>query len=215
MKYQKLTLEETRDNLIKWREQGNEEALILLINCNLGLVYYFVYRYLNQELSFDDLCSAGKEGLFKAINKFDYINHPVEKFSSYIAIAIDNQIKMELRSYNKHNHVLSFDQIIGKNDDDELKLEEIIGTDSKSLIVDVVNELRIDTIKEILQCLSPKERQIILLRYGFGKDKKRTLEEVATILGCSRQLVSKHEQKALTKMRRPGNIKKLKDFMED
>lgn len=212
----KLSLEETKKCLRAWREFSDKEALEVLMVCNGGLVVFFVKKYLGKGLTFDELKSAGDEGLLRAINKFDYKEREIEKFSSYISVAIENQIRIELKKYNKHSHVLSFDQPIGQNKDgDEMTIEELIGTDANQLIEDVISEMKIDIVREALQCLTSRERQIILLRYGLDDTHKKTQDEIAEIFGCSKSLIAKQEKKALIKMRHPRNTKKLKDFIEE
>ncbi len=212
----KLSLEETKKCLRAWREFSDKEALEVLMVCNGGLVVFFVKKYLGKGLTFDELKSAGDEGLLRAINKFDYKEREIEKFSSYISVAIENQIRIELKKYNKHSHVLSFDQPIGQNKDgDEMTIEDLIGTDANQLIEDVISEMKIDIVREALQCLTSRERQIILLRYGLDDTHKKTQDEIAEIFGCSKSLIAKQEKKALIKMRHPRNTKKLKDFIEE
>lgn len=212
----RLSLDETKNCLRAWRELADEEALEVLTICNGGLVGFFAKKYLGKGLTFEELQSAGNEGLINAINKFDYNERAIEGFSSYISIAIENQMKMELRKYKKHSHVLSFDQPIGQNKDgDELKIEDLVGTDAEQLIEDVISEMKIDIVREALQCLTSRERQIILLRYGLDDTHKKTQDEIAEIFGCSKSLIAKQEKKALIKMRHPRNTKKLKDFIEE
>lgn len=212
----RLSLDETKNCLRAWRELGDEDALEVLTICNGGLVGFFAKKYLGKGLTFEELQSAGNEGLINAINKFDYNERAIEGFSSYISIAIENQMKMELRKYNKHSHVLSFDQPIGQNKDgDEMKIEDLIGTDAEQLIEDVISEMKIDIVREALQCLTSREQQIILLRYGLDEVHKKTQDEVAEIFGCSKATIAKQEQRALVKMRHPRNTRKLKDFIEE
>ena len=212
----RLSLDETKNYLRAWRELGDEDALEVLTICNGRLVGFFAKKYLGKGLTFEELQSAGNEGLINAINKFNYNEKAIEGFSSYISIAIENQMKMELRKYNKHSHVLSFDQPIGQNKDgDEMKIEDLIGTDAEQLIEDVISEMKIDIVREALQCLTSREQQIILLRYGLDEVHKKTQDEVAEIFGCSKATIAKQEQRALVKMRHPRNTRKLKDFIEE
>lgn len=211
----RLTLDETKNCLRLWREYSDKEALELLTTCNDGLVRFIVKKYLGGRLTFDDLYSAGTLGLINGINKFDYKERAMEIFSTYISVSIENQIKMEFRKYYKHSHVLSLDQPIGyDNDGEEMRLEDILGTDSSQLIDDVISSMKIDIVREALQCLTSREKQIILLRYGLDDAHCKTQSEVALIFGCSRPHITKQEQKALIKMRHPRNTKKLKDFID-
>lgn len=212
----RLSLDETKRCLIAWQETEDKDAITLLIVSNGGLVNFFAKKYLGKGLTFEELQSAGNMGLFNAINKFNYNERAIEGFSSYISIAIDNQMKMELRRYKKHSHVLSFDQPIGQNKNgDEMTIEDLVGTDSEQLIEDVISEIKSDIVREALQCLTSREKQIILLRYGLDEIHKKTQDEVAEIFGCSKSTIAKQEQKALIKMRHPKNTRKLKDFIEE
>lgn len=211
-----LTLEETEKYLKLYREFADEDALTLLVTCNSGLVRFFAKRYLGKGLTYDELVSAGNEGLIKAINKFDYEERDIQGFSTYISVAIENAMKYELRKYHKHSHVLSFEQPLGQNKDgDELTIEDIVGTDAEELMEDVISEMKIDIVREALKSLTSREQQIIFLRYGLDDVHRKTREEVAQMLGCSQTSIANQEQKALIKMRHPRNTRKLKDFIDD
>ncbi len=212
----RLTLDETQKCLKAWREIDDKDALNALTICNSGLVTFFAKKYLGKGLTFEELQSAGTEGLLNAINKFDYKERSIEGFSSYIAVAIEHQIRRDLEKNNKHSQVLSLEQTIGQNKDgDEMKIEDIIGTDAEELFENVVAEMKIDIVREALQSLTSKELQIILLRYGLDEAHKKSLEEVAEIFGCSRTTIANQEQRALIKMRHPRNTRKLKDFIDE
>ncbi|MDD2637220.1 MAG: sigma-70 family RNA polymerase sigma factor, partial [Bacteroidales bacterium] len=207
--------EETSRILNFYRETGDQEALDLLVASNMGFVGCFVKRHLNSGVEYDDLKSAGTIGLINAINKFN-VEKPIEAFSTYISIAIDNQIKMEIKKSNKHSGVMSLDAPIGHNKDgDEMTIEDIVGTDEEQLFNDVISGLKVDIVREALQSLTYREQQIILLRYGLDDAHRKTLEEVAEMFGCSKTPILKQEQKALVKMRHPKNTRKLKDFLDD
>lgn len=211
----RLNLDETKKCLKAWRELADKEALECLMLCNGGLVALFAKRYLGKGLSFEELQSAGNLGLLKAIHKFDYETREMKAFSSYIAIAIENKMRTELKQYNKHRHVLSFDQRIGQNKDgNEKRIDDLVGTDSEQLMEDVISKMKIDIVREALQRLTPRERQIILMRFGFDQKHKKTREEIAKLLGCSGPTVASYEQKALRKMRHPRNTRRLKDFID-
>lgn len=60
--------------------------------------------------------------------------------------------------------------------------------------------MKINIVREALQRLTPRERQIVLLRYGLD-DHKKTLDQMAEMFGCSRTAVYVQEQKTLVKMK--------------
>ena len=215
MAIKRLTTDETLRVLNFYRDTGDQEALELLIISNMGLVGYFVKRYLNSGIEYDDLKSIGTIGLINAINKFN-VEKPIEAFSSYISMAIDNQIKMEIRKQKKHSGVMSLDAPVGYNKDgDEMMIEDIVGTDEEQLFNDVISGLKVGIVREALKSLTYREQQIILLRYGLDDAHRKTQEEVAEMFDCSKMTILKQEQKALIKMRHPKNTRKLKDFIDD
>lgn len=211
----RLTLDEVKQNLISYREFHNEDALILLVNCNLAFANFLAKKYSEKGVPFEDLVSAAKISLVNAINKFDYKEKPIEAFSSYICTAMENAMRFELRKYNKHSHVISFEQPIGHNKDgDEMTIEDIVGTDGEEILEEIISNIKNNVVREALNSLTSTEKQIILLRYGLDDKYKKTQEEVAEMFGCSTTLISRKEQKALIKMRHPKNTRKLKDFID-
>ena len=212
----RLSLEETKQYLICFRENNDLEAFSILVKCNQGLVKYIAYREINKGLTFDELVSAGNEGLVRAIIKFDYINKPMEMFSNYMAVSIERSIYRDIKNNNKHSGVMSFEETIthGRKDDD-LKLEDVLGTDSEELYNNVILEIKSGIVREALSSLTYHEQQLILLRYGLDQKHCKSLEELAIMYGCSKQAISMQEKKALVKMRHPRNTRKLKDFLDD
>jgi RNA polymerase sigma factor (sigma-70 family) len=59
-------------------------------------------------------------------------------------------------------------------------------------------------IREVMAQLSPRERDVLRLRFGLDDGRQRTLEEVAKVYGVSRERIRQVEAKALRKLRRPG-----------
>lgn len=212
----RLTLEETKKCLIAWQKLKDQDALTLLVTCNNGLIIYFVKKFLGKGLTFEELQSVGKEGFIRACSKIDYHDMTLTNFSSYVSTAIINQIKRELNWYSKHSHVISFEEPIAfSKDGDEMKVEDLLGSDPEELIENVIAEIKSDILKEALQSLTSRERQIILLRYGLDDKHRMTQSEISKLFHCSKQTISIQEQKALRKMRHPKNTRKLKDFIEE
>lgn len=211
-----LALEDVEKLLRAWRESNDKEALNLLVAGNGGLVGFFAKKHLGKGLSFEELISAGNVGLLNAINIYDYEGRGMQTFRSYISVSIENGMLMEIRRYKKHSHVMSLNEPIGTSKDgDELTLEDILSTDPDVLIDNVIEGMKNDIVKDALKSLTTREQKIILLRYGLDDDHRKTQEEVAEILGCTKATVSNQERKALIKMRHPRNTRKLKNLIEE
>lgn len=195
-----LTLSEEKEYLRRYRE-GDLEARKLLIERNLRLVAHVVKKYQNSEEELDDLISIGTIGLIKAISTFD--PHKAARLSTYAARCIDNELLMMFRARKKYSREVSLYEPIGTDKEgNEINLLDII----ESPPVDVVEDC---FVKENIACLlsslktalSPREYEVICLRYGLFGEKEMTQREIAGRLSISRSYVSRIEKNALHKLR--------------
>ena len=146
------------------------------------------------------LVSIGSIGLIKGINTFS-IGKNI-KLATYISRCIDNEILMYLRKNKKIRQEVSIDQALSYDGDgNELHLEDIIGTD-KDLVSKNIEEKNDKSlmIKEILN-LKPRDRDIMVLRYGLLGNDEFTQKEVAEKLGISQSYISRIEKKVIKKLK--------------
>ena len=171
-------------------KQGDEHARVKLVEHNIRLVLSEVTRKFNTvEYDKKDLVSIGNVGLMKAITTFD-ISKKVE-FSTYAIRCIDNEILMFLRKFKKYSNDDSLDRIINydKNDTD-LKVKDTISDDTDIVEEYTDNEMHL-AIRQIVKDLPERDREIIMLHFGFYNDRIHTQKEIAEILSISRSYVSK------------------------
>jgi RNA polymerase primary sigma factor len=69
-------------------------------------------------------------------------------------------------------------------------------------------------VEDILDTLTPRERQVLQLRFGLIDGHQRTLEEVGKRFGVTRERIRQIEAKAPRKLRHPSHSMKLKDYLE-
>jgi len=69
-----------------------------------------------------------------------------------------------------------------------------------------------EQIEDVLSTLSPREHQIIQLRFGLEDGQSRTLEEVGKVFNVTRERIRQIEAKAIRKLRHPSRSRKLKDY---
>ncbi len=69
-------------------------------------------------------------------------------------------------------------------------------------------------LDEVLHTLTPREMQVLKLRFGFDDGRSRTLEEVGKEFNITRERIRQIEAKALRKLRHPSRAKKLKNYLD-
>ena len=177
-------------------EKGNEDARQKLILHNLRLVSHIVRKYYSSARNPEDLVSIGTIGLIKAVDTFQVQNGT--RFATYAAKCIQNEILMYFRSQKKLASEISINETIDiDRDGNPLTYIDVICCEE-----DIAEEIdRKITTQKMLRCinalLTPRERQIIMMRYGIGGIKPQTQREIATSLGISRSYVSRIEKSAL------------------
>ena len=194
-----LSAEEETDCFIK-KEAGDEGARQKLILHNLRLVSHIVRKYYSTAKNAEDLVSIGTLGLVKAVDSFKV--ETGTKFATYAARCIQNEILMSLRASKKLSAEVSLDDNIDvDNNGNPLTYIDVISSD-ESLEEEIEKKIAsAKAIKLVNTVLSPRERQIILLRYGLTGKKPLAQREVAELLKISRSYVSRIEKTALEKLR--------------
>jgi RNA polymerase primary sigma factor len=71
-----------------------------------------------------------------------------------------------------------------------------------------------ENIEEVLAALSPREAQVLRMRFGLSGERAMTLEEVGSRFGVTRERIRQIEAKALRKLKHPSRRKKLQDFLD-
>ncbi len=99
--------------------------------------------------------------------------------------------------------------------DGDGKLGDVIQQVAISPIEKATAELLKDDLSAALRVLSPREREIISLRYGLSDRQQRTLEEVGRHFNLTRERVRQIESRALAQLRESAEIRSLLDYLHD
>lgn len=178
---------------------GDAEARQLLILHNLRLVAHIVRKYYSGSRAQEDLISVGSIGLVKAVDSFD--STKTTKFATYAAKCIQNEVLMYFRSQKKLAGEISINETIDVDrDGNPLTYIDVISCEDS--IVDEI-DLKLQTDRMLCYIntvLTPRERQIIIMRYGLYGGRQYTQHETAERMGISRSYVSRIEKGALDKL---------------
>ena len=72
-----------------------------------------------------------------------------------------------------------------------------------------------EAVKEALSQLSPREQEVMRLRFGLDDGQVRTLEEVGKVFGVTRERIRQIESKTLAKLRHPMRSQPLRDYLDE
>lgn len=193
-----LSAEEER-HYLALSAQGDLEARNILIERNLRLVAHIMKKYYAQTDDQEDLISIGTIGLIKGISSFDPTKGA--RLATYAAKCVENEILMYFRSQKKTAQDVSLSELIetGK-DGNALSLMEVVASE-EDLFEDLSGRDMAAKLHQAMeQCLNPREKKILTLRYGLGGRSPKTQREIAACCGISRSYVSRIEKKALQKL---------------
>ncbi len=109
---------------------------------------------------------------------------------------------------------VSLEQPMG--DEDDFSLSDLI-EDREAVVPDdaAARMMLDDALREALGHLSPREQDVVRLRFGLEDGKIRTLEEVGQAFGVTRERIRQIEAKTLAKLRRPESAQLLRDYLEE
>ncbi len=100
-------------------------------------------------------------------------------------------------------------------DDKEATLEQFVADQNQPTLYDKVSrELLKDALGKVLETLSPREKRVLIMRFGLEDGKPKTLEEVGREFRVTRERIRQIEAKAIRKLKHPTRARKLKDFLE-
>ena len=187
--------------LLQAMENGDTSARGELIERNLRLVVYIARRFDNTGVNMEDLISIGTIGLIKAVETFR-IDKGI-KLATYSSRCIENEILMHLRKIANQKTELSFDEPLNTDwDGNELLLSDVLGTDPDLVMRPIEAEVDRQLLRQSIERLDAREKQIVTLRYGLDGKPERTQKEVADLLGISQSYISRLEKRIIARLKK-------------
>ena len=202
-----LTQGEEAEYIRLLREGTSEQAKQaknILIERNMRLVAHIAKKYQNSDEDMEDLISIGCIGLIKAVDTFD---DRKGRLATYACRCIDNELLMMLRGKKKTSREVSLFEPIGQDKEgNEIHLMDVIEQQQPDILENMELSGNIRRLFGLMEeSLTPREKEILTMRYGLNGRREATQNETGTALGISRSYVSRIEKKALQKLRRNLN----------
>ena len=194
-----LTPEEEKQ-LLAQMQAGDAAARDALITHNLRLVVYLAKKYESSGVPSEDMISIGTIGLIKAVNTFT--PERSIKLATYASRCIGNEILMYLRKTSNRRQETSIDEPLNVDGDgNELLLSDILGSDENMVSQQLEQASERAVLRRAVERLSPRERQIMELRFGLADGIERTQKEAADALGISQSYISRLEKRIIQTLR--------------
>ena len=187
--------------LLEQLEKGDKNAREELIIHNLRLVVYIARKFENTGVPIEDLISIGTLGLIKAVNTFRISKNI--KLATYASRCIENEILMYLRKTNSMKAEVSYFEPLNVDwDGNELLISDVLGSDADEVYRDMEADDEKTRLYKAVAMLSPREKQIMTMRFAIGGGREYTQKEVADELGISQSYISRLEKRIIEKIKR-------------
>jgi RNA polymerase primary sigma factor len=126
----------------------------------------------------------------------------------------EDDVREALALRNNYLMYSSLDMPVGEDQDSVLG--DFIPFDEELSVEQIIFDKELhQELETIIATLKPKEREILKLRFGWNDNHPKTLEEIGTLYGVTRERIRQIEAKAIRRLRHPSRSRRLKDFQED
>ena len=137
-----------------------------------------------------------------------------EPSAEEVAGRVDFTIERVREIQRINQDTVSLEQPMG--DEDDFSLSDLIEDREAVVPDDAAARMMLDNaVREALGHLSPREQDVVRLRFGLEDGKIRTLEEVGKAFGVTRERIRQIEAKTLAKLRRPESAQLLRDYLDE
>ncbi len=183
------------------KDKNDIDARNQLIEHNLRLVVYIAKKFENTGIGTEDLVSIGTIGLVKAVASFNPDKNI--KLATYASRCIENEILMYIRKNTQIKHEVSIDEPLNTDGDgNELLLGDVLESEGDEVDRNLQAKEERFQIREAVMKLDPRDRKIIILRFGLGGHRELTQKQVADQMKISQSYISRLEKKIIQKLKK-------------
>lgn len=203
-KFSPLSKDEEKSLWEKYKENNDIAARDKIIKSNLKFVARVASRYIGMGLSYPELIAEGNHGLMKAMSKFDYSRD--FKTISYSVWWIRQSI---LEALKKRNAINGDELPNGQKEsiDYETDTDYVISGIDEDVYVEqsdfesLKDSEQLKVTSMLLNCLTPRERSVIVSYFGLENKEEKTLEEIGEEFGLTKERIRQIKECALKKLR--------------
>jgi len=201
------------EELVLLYQQGNKKALESLIENNTGIVRKIANKFygINKMVEFDDLIQVGTIGLINAAKLYDntleskanFITYAFQSIRREIYSCVNGRSSKDVENNKFNGNCVSLDTPLKEDNEMELKdtIESIdYGFENVEEKI-YIKQLRADLESAMIDNNTLKEREVLMLRYGWDTNKESTYIDIADIFNISSNKIINIESAALKKLR--------------
>jgi RNA polymerase primary sigma factor len=131
-----------------------------------------------------------------------------------IALRVDLPVERVREIQRINQDTISLEQPMG--DEEDFSLSDVIEDQGAVVPADAAARTMLnEAVKKALSELSPREQEVVRLRFGLDDGQMRTLEEVGRVFGVTRERIRQIESKTLAKLRHPMRSQPLRDYLDE
>lgn len=192
-----LTKDENQELFIQWHDNNDESARDKIILGNIKFAISISVKYISIDPAYDsdDLLQIAIIGLIKAVDSFDYTRG--YSFTTYSGRIIANELNMLWRRFKYLPLILSLDAPINSLDTNGIILRDILIDRDTNIEMDVEYSIMSTLIESELDCLSERDKNIIIDQFGLNNTIPLTQQKCAEKYGVSQASICRIVLKSL------------------
>ena len=192
-----LTKDENQELFIQWHDNNDESARDKIILGNIKYAISISVKYISIDPAYDsdDLLQIAIIGLIKAVDSFDYTRG--YSFTTYSGRIIANELNMLWRRFKYLPLILSLDAPINSLDTNGIILRDILIDRDTNIEMDVEYSIMSTLIESELDCLSERDKNIIIDQFGLNNTIPLTQQKCAEKYGVSQASICRIVLKSL------------------
>ncbi|WP_416198525.1 MAG: RNA polymerase sigma factor RpoD [Sporanaerobacter sp.] len=185
-------------------------------------IYYWITHQMDRAIMNNGRLIRLPAHIWEKVNQINQIENENQSLNKEInPNSVPEEIKMDEKLYNDinfyrktYNSFVSLNTTINlDNEDSYVELQDFIPSDEPSIEEIIVEKDLKENLNKALNTLSPREKEILALRFGFNDNEPKTLEEIGEKYHLTRERIRQIESKAINKIKCSSNKNILQEYL--